>query len=323
MGTLTEGNTFKDRYKIIEVLQDQGDLAIYKAKDIASHNSLVYIREIDFETKGYKSFTEESVGQLVEMLSTVSHPALPKFLEYSRGISSGYIVEEYITGQTLSECLEAHAGLYTFDEAYGWMIELCDLIQYLHSLEKQIILRGITPNVIKITPSGALKVISLDKARYFSTGKETPDTVFVWNPGYTSPEQYGTQKSDVRADVYGFGAVFYYLFTKQNLGSFHFNFPPVSQFNPSFTKEQDDIFAKCLDKDVFSRYQSIFAVKNEIIKNGPMSKSKEPEVTSFFGDEAEEFEKPETKEKIKGFMDGIREWFRMLTKKMMEWMGET
>ncbi len=285
MGSLVEGNTLKDRYKIVEVQNEYADLTIYKAKDMASHNSLVYIREIDMESKGYKTFSPEILENLISMLSTISHRCLPKFIEYHRGMASGYIIEEYITGQTLAESIEGHAGPYDFREAYNWMMDLCDLIQYLHSQERQIILRGLTPQVIKITPSGDLKVISLDKARFFNPAKDSSDTVFVWNPGYTSPEQYGTQKSDVRADVYGFGAVFYYAFTKQNLGAMHFNFPPISQFNPKFTPEQDAIFAKCLDKDVYTRYQSIYAVKNDLMNLNPFKKKDEE--PDLFEDEPE------------------------------------
>ncbi len=314
MGTLTEGNTLKDRYRIVEVQEEYGDLTTYKAKDLESHNSLVYIREIDFDTKGYKSFTEESLNQLVDMLKTATHRALPKFIEYFRGISSGYVIEEYVSGQSLADCLEAHAGPYTFAEAYDWMIELCDLIHYLHSMERPIILRGITPKVIKITQLGDLKLTSLDKARYFDPVKETTDTVFVWNPGYTSPEQYGTQKSDVRADVYSFGAVFYYMFTRQNLGSFHFNFPPVSQFNPKFTPEQDAIFAKCLDKDIYTRYQSIFAVKNDIMALNPNKKTYES--NDLFRDD-------KGFEEDKGFFKSLGERMKKMLEKIKEWLFET
>ena len=281
MGSLMEGNTLKDRYKIIEVQQEYADLTVYKAKDMEANNSLVYIREIDMESRGYKTFTPETLDNLISMLSRLSHRCLPKFVEYYRGMGSGYIIEEYITGQTLAEAIEAHAGTYDFNDTFTWMIDLCDLLQYLHSQEPQIILRGLTPQIVKITPLGDLKVVSLDKARFFKPTKDTSDTVFIWNPGYTSPEQYGTQKLDVRADIYGFGAVFYYAFTKQNMGAMHFNFPPVSQFNQKFTPEQDAIFAKCLDKNVHTRYQSIFAVKSDLMALNPIKKvEKKPEIVN-------------------------------------------
>lgn len=305
MGTLTEGNVLKDRYRIVEVKDEYADLTVYKAKDQAAHNNMVYIREVDLKARGYKTFTQQTLDFLVSILSTTSHVGLPKFVEFFQGIESGYIIEEYVTGNTMEECLEMHGGPYSFNEAYNWMIQLCDLIHYLHSREKQVIIRGLTPQVIKITPNGDLKLINLDKARFFNPVKETADTVFVWNPGYTSPEQYGTQKSDVRADVYGFGAVFYHLFTNQNLNTMHFNFPPVSQFNHSFTSEQDAIIAKCLDKDIYSRYQSILAVKQDIARLNP-HKKEEVEVV------VKKPRKKTLKERIKNIGRGFRDWVKNL-----------
>ena len=37
MGSLVEGNTLKDRYKIVEVQNEYADLTIYKAKDMVLH----------------------------------------------------------------------------------------------------------------------------------------------------------------------------------------------------------------------------------------------------------------------------------------------
>lgn len=310
MATLIEGNTLKDRYKIVEVISDFQDLSIYKGKDLESHNSLVYIREIKLDSKGYGKFNQASLDLLVEISSSVSHRCLPKFIEYYRGVASGYIIEEFVNGQTFAELLKQRSSPYSFNDAYAWMIDLCDLIHYFHSQEKQIILRGLTPETLLVTPSGELKLISLDKARYFNPLKETSDTLFVWNPGYTSPEQYGTQKSDVRADVYSFGAVFYHMFTKQNLGAMHFNFPPVSKFNPSFNAEQDAIFARCLHKDINQRYQSILAVKNDLLPFNP-HKASDEDFADFLKDEKNEsFKEKMTKilKKIKDSFSRIYEW---------------
>ena len=279
MGSLVEGNLLRGRYEVVRIQYEDIGNTIYIAKDRMSLNTLTYIREIDLKVKTGKSLTLTGINNMVSILSLISYKGIPKFIDFFSGVDTYYIIEEFIEGSFLEEVFNAKNEAFNFSETYNWMLTLCETIHYLHGLEKPVIVRGINPSTLKITIRNEIKLVDFSMARFYDEKKDI-DTLFVWNPGYTSPEQYGNQKSDVRSDIYGFGATFYRLLTKQDIGIFNFNFPPASNFNPSITKEQSNFLARCLEKDPQNRFQSAFAVKNALRELDPF-KNKNAEQQNF------------------------------------------
>lgn len=273
MSGLTQGNVLQGRYEISKIVSDLIGQTIYCGKDKLKNNRPVYIRELELKNRTGVVMTPEAINNMVHILSSISFRTIPQFVECIMKSDSCFIVEELIEGSTLEEQLSIRQKPFDFKEVYNWMVELSDTLYYLHGLNQPIIVRAIVPSAIKITPMGDLKLVDFSFARFYKENADL-DTLFIWNPGYTSPEQYGSQKSDVRSDVYGFGALFYKLFTLQDIGNMRFEFPPVSKFNPSFTPSQDEFIAKCLDKDPEKRFQSSFAIKQALMNMLP--KREEP-----------------------------------------------
>lgn len=263
MGSLVEGNLLRGRYEIIKIQYEDIGNTIYMAKDRMSLNSLTYIREIDLKVKTGKSLTLAGINNMVSILSLISYKGIPKFIDFFSGVDTYYIIEEFIEGRFLEEVLAARSEPFNFSDVYKWMLTLCDTLHYLHGLEKPVIVRGINPSTLKITVRNEIKLIDFSMARFYDEKKDI-DTLFVWNPGYTSPEQYGNQKSDIRSDIYGFGATFYRILTKQDIGLLNFNFPSAGKYNTSLTKEQSAFLARCLEKDPQNRFQSALAMKNAL-----------------------------------------------------------
>ena len=280
MGSLVEGNFLKGRYEIYKILSEDMGQTIYFAKDRLNKNASIHIRELDIKTKSGKVFTLEAVENLVSIISKLSHNNIPKFIEFFSTADNYYIVEEYIEGNYIEELLQAREKPFTFKEAYYWMVDLLDVLHYLHGLPRPVIVRGINPVALKVTVTGDIKLVDFSMARFYSESKEL-DTLFVWNPGYTSPEQYGTQKSEIASDIYSFGATFYHIFTMQEVGSMNFSFPPVSQFNDTFTPEQDAFIAKCIAKDLNVRYRSAFAAKQALMSLSPFLPEKQADEDLF------------------------------------------
>ncbi len=268
MGALSEGNVLKGRYEIIKIINDDMGQTLYLAKDKLKNNSSVFMRELDLKNRSGKVFTPEAISNLVDILSILSYRTIPKFVQVFAIGETYYIVEEFIEGSYLEELLQNRDTPFTFEEAYLWLIDMADTLHYLHGLEKSVIVRGISPATLKVTSNADIKLVDFSMARFYTENKDL-DTLFVWNPGYTSPEQYGSQKSDVRSDIYSYGATFYRLFTMQEVGLMNFNFPPVSTFNASFTPAQDEFMRKCLSKDINERFQSAYALKKELMALSP------------------------------------------------------
>ena len=279
MGSLVEGNLLKGRYEIIKSQYEDVGNTTYLAKDRLSSNKLTCIKEIDLKVKTGKSMTLAGINNMVSIISSLVHKGIPKFIDFFSGVDSCYIIEEHIEGSYLSEIIALRGTNFTFEECSNWMVGLCETLRYLHTLEKPVIVRGINPSTLKITLGNNIKLVDFSMARYYTEDKGM-DTLFVWNPGYTSPEQYSSQRSDTRSDIYGFGATFYRIFTMQDIGIMNFEFPPVSKFNNSFTKEQDAFIAKCLEKDPQNRFQSALAMKNALLNLEPFRGKSPQEVAA-------------------------------------------
>ncbi|MDQ7822851.1 MAG: serine/threonine-protein kinase [Candidatus Eremiobacteraeota bacterium] len=272
MGELKEGKVLKGRYEIARIIEETPDHVLYLAHDKLSHGAALSVREIKAKTKSGKSSRVELAQKEAQILSSLSHPGIPRFVDFFTGVDCHYFITEFIEGDPLEVLLKSRGTPFEFKDVAPWALQLCDIVTYLHTKEKPIIVRGIQPSSIVLTFKNDIKLTNFGMARQFDEIK-TIDTVFVWNPGYTSPEQYGKQKSDVRSDIYSFGATFYNLLTNQDVGSMNFNFPSPAAFNSTIPSGAESIVMKCLAINPDERYQMISEVKEDILKLDTSSRS--------------------------------------------------
>ena len=85
----------------------------------------------------------------------------------------------------------------TEEEARKILLQLYDGLKELH--EQNIIHRDIKPSNL-IFQGGLIRLIDFDAARIFKSGKEA-DTKLLGTRGYAPPEQYGSNQTDIAADV--------------------------------------------------------------------------------------------------------------------------
>lgn len=135
--------------------------------------------------------------------------AVPKPVEFICKEQTGYLVREYISGDTLADKISK--GQLTNDEVYEDIRLVCSAIEKLHSLEPPIILRDIKPENI-IVKDGECFIIDFDAAREYDENAVT-DTEFLGSKNTAAPEQYGFGQSNIRTDVFAIGKLMTYLLT--------------------------------------------------------------------------------------------------------------
>jgi serine/threonine protein kinase len=103
----------------------------------------------DFEWEELKLFEREA-----ETLKSLTHPAIPRYLDYFELNSSAYkgfaLVQTYLEGKSLEEHLK---GGRTFSEADIKEIAtaILEILNYLHSRQPAVIHRDIKPSNILLT----------------------------------------------------------------------------------------------------------------------------------------------------------------------------
>src|SRR5713101_4464900 len=170
------------------------------------------------------AFTREAL-----MLASLSHPNLPRIYEQFTEMGRWYLVMDFIEGETLEEYLnKAQAGYLPLAEVQDIGIQLCTVLDYLHTRQPPIIFRDLKPGNVMRTLDGHLYLIDFGIARHFKPG-QTSDTIPLGSPGYAAPEQYARMQAQTtpRTDMYGLGATLHQLITGNDPSQTPFKFAPM------------------------------------------------------------------------------------------------
>ncbi len=156
---------------------------------------------------GLKNFLREA-----QLLARFSHPAMVEVHRVWEQNSTAYMAMRFYDGKTLRELRQ---GTATFDELYirRLMEPIFDAVALLHA--QNVIHRDVSPDNILMRGNGAPVLLDLGAARLVIGGM-TQALTTILKPGYAPIEQYvddGTMRQGPWTDVYGLGAVLYYLLT--------------------------------------------------------------------------------------------------------------
>ncbi|GFN32361.1 serine/threonine-protein kinase [Paenibacillus xylaniclasticus] len=207
MGQADEERLIGGRYRIIGEIGRGGMSTVYAAEDVRLPGKVRAVKELR------RSFSEfELSAEEARLLMRLNHPNLPQIVDYIQPDANGleYVVMDYVHGETVEKRLERCGGSMSFDEIASIAISLCGALAYLHEQSPPIIHRDLKPSNIMIDESGHVRLIDFGIARYYKAG-QLEDTLLLGTPGFAAPEQIMGTQSDARTDIYGLGAVLYYL----------------------------------------------------------------------------------------------------------------
>src|SRR4051794_30010886 len=92
------------------------------------------------------------------LLAELMHPHLPRIYDYFKDedTKNCCLVMDFIDGKTLEEYLTDQGGKLPLEETLDIGIQLCTVLDYLHTRKSPIIFRDLKPLNIMITPNGHL-----------------------------------------------------------------------------------------------------------------------------------------------------------------------
>ena len=170
------------------------------------------------------------------------------------------IIEEYINGETLEEIVQRDGPL---SESYAVQIlmQLCVIVNGLHSYFPPIIHRDLKPSNVIVSNDGIVKLLDMNAAKHYK-GSSGEDTQLIGTVGYAAPEQYGFGESSVQTDIYALGVLLNNLVTgdipKRSLA----------------TGQIGHIVEKCTAIDPNDRYQNAAELFSALEKYRPFDKTK-------------------------------------------------
>lgn len=201
---------------------------------VIGHDGLPYVRKV----------VNYEIPAFLELLQ-LEHIGLPKIYFASVIDGKTYVIEEYLSGVTLQECINNQRKFSAKDIEF-LAIQLCDVLRFLHS--RKIIHRDIKPsNIMLFNNSLYLKLLDFGTARKIND--KDVDTNILGTPGYAPPEQFGFSSTDERSDIYALGKTLEKLLPENYNGNLR------------------RVFARCTELDPKNRLSSVEAVKLMLQKN--------------------------------------------------------
>ncbi|NMO04893.1 protein kinase [Gordonia sp. TBRC 11910] len=202
---LAKGTLVADQYEIEGAIAHGGQGWIYLATD---HN--VSDRPVVLKGLLNSGDSEAQAVALAErqFLASVNHPAIVKIYNFVEHITEegnrfGYIVMEYIGGQTLKQLTSPDPGapknstkLLSVEQAMAYLLEVLPAIDYLHSV-------GLVYNDVK--PDNIM--VSSDEVKLIDMGAVSPINGFghlYGTPGFQAPEIVKTGPQ-IATDIYSLG----------------------------------------------------------------------------------------------------------------------
>ena len=129
---------------------------------------------------------------------------IPRIIDYCEEDRRLVLIEEYISGCSLEEKIQNVD--FTQEDIISYIVEICSILEKLHSLPIPIIHRDIKPSNLIVTSYNHIVLLDFNAAKLFRQ-TEGIDTVLLGTEGYAAPEQYGFGFSSPLTDIYSTGVV--------------------------------------------------------------------------------------------------------------------
>ena len=169
--------------------------------------ALLVLKEMNADmthvTKARELFEREA-----HTLQTLHHPGIPQFLDFFIENGNKYLAMELIHGQDLEKRIN-NQGPVAPSQAIEWMIQTCEVLNYIHSHEPSIIHRDIKPaNLLVRNVDNRIVVLDFGAVKEIGTAPGTR----IGAEGYSAPEQ-DRGRPLTQSDLYAIGPTLIFLLT--------------------------------------------------------------------------------------------------------------
>ncbi|TDG37553.1 AAA family ATPase [Pedobacter changchengzhani] len=237
-GILPKNFLVNERYSVMFFIKQGSNAETYRVK--GKDGKLYFLKLFNYAKLHRSAFDSEQNLLEIEFLKSIDNQNIVNYEDNGEliyeGKKSGYLVLNFITGETLAERIirEPISSLYDLRQI---VLGILNGLNYLHSLPDPIIHNEITPQNIMLDLSEDIvqaKIIDFGYARSFHQSSKSFSKEGL-NLNYVASECFNNFYSP-QSDLFSLGAVIYHLL---------FGTPPwfkdISRFKADRTKAEDVI----------------------------------------------------------------------------------
>jgi serine/threonine-protein kinase len=321
-----------EHYEIVRKLGAGGSGVVYLANDMLLQRPVVLkiLRAGLLTAEQMRS----TVLREARLASAIEHPNVCGIYEVGETGDEGFIVMQYVPGQSLDQLIARGPANPQLVLSVG--IQIADGLQAAHTLG--IFHRDLKPQNVMLTDGGLVKILDFGLARRLTPEDASFDpskpnlakdaslaATYTARGGtirYMAPEQFVTGQSSVQSDVWALGVILYELvsgrhpFSRpdaedfQAIRAIQFSEPEdLSVIVPGISTELKSVIATCLEKNPATRYASAAEVR-EALKT--IMKALKIETGSIPGEAAANLPTTgiEAEKRTTGFLSMLAERFR-------------
>ncbi len=195
------GTTLDGRFQVLKPLKAGSHGMTYLALDKESGEQVVVKRLHLAKMLDWKS--DELFRREIAVLSQLSHPGIPKVVAAFEGSdSSVYLIQEHVDGSDLEHLLD-NGELWNDQKVRKVMVDLLQVLEYLHRHSPPILHRDIKPANIVRRANGDFVLVDFGAVQVAANSKVGGTTV-VGTFGYMPLEQLQGRASE-STDLYALG----------------------------------------------------------------------------------------------------------------------
>ncbi len=242
-------------YQILKTLAVGGMGTTYLAWDTAK---MLVLKEMNADMaeipKARELFEREA-----KILQNLHHPGIPQYYDFFVASQRKYLAMELIHGQDLDLYILEH-GVVTLDQAIDWMIQLCEILGYIHHQQPPLIHRDVKPANILVRAIDQ-RIFLLDFGAVKETG--TLGGTKIGAPDYMAPEQNNGQPC-TQSDLYAVGPTLIFLLTGRNPAEFLELQPDGYRFNVASIPTITPLVQSLIDKVTQRRSQDRYLTARDL-----------------------------------------------------------
>jgi serine/threonine protein kinase len=202
---------YAGRWRVDGKLGEGGMGSVLRATDVGS-GEVVALKTLGVHLADNPEFLKRFERE-ADLLSKMSHPALPRFFGVSRHAGMPFFVMQLVEGRPVSELLKQKQPVPK-DTAASILRQLGEVLGYLHS--RGVVHRDLKPENLILGAEGHLTLVDFGISAETNVTRLTLPGLAVGTPLYMAPEQIVAGQASPASDVYAMGLLAFTLLTGQH-----------------------------------------------------------------------------------------------------------
>ena len=195
--------TIVDEWKITGVLGEGAMGAVYRAQKGRRFAAIKVAHPNKLSSDSLERFRREA-----QILMTIDDPYVVRCFAAGESPDFVYLALEYMGGGSLQDVLDK-LGKLTLAQAVGVVRRVLRGLAAVHA--QGVVHRDVKPDNVLLDKRRRPKLADFSMARHKDHRKITATGTILGTADYMSPEQFGGDGVDLRADLYAVGAMLYHM----------------------------------------------------------------------------------------------------------------